>query len=87
MHRGVRERGNQRSGDGHARRRAVFRDRPLRDMDMDILCLIKIVFNPVCFPVGADKADCGARGLLHHISERASQLDLAAPIKDRHFHL
>ena len=54
---------------------------------MDILCLIKIVFNPVCFPVGADKADCGARGLLHHISERASQLDLAAPIKDRHFHL
>ena len=54
---------------------------------MQVLRFIEIMIDAVLLPARADKADGGARRLLHHIAERSGQLQLTRAVHNGDFHL
>ena len=79
-HRAVRQRREQRRRDGNARARPVLGDRPLGEVDVNILRLIEVRRNAQLRRALAQAGHSGLAALLHDLAEVAGQLQLAAAV-------
>ncbi len=60
---------DQRSHHRHSRRRAIFRDSPRWNVDVDVLLAEEVRIDAVAVGVGANPGERRAHGFLHHLAE------------------
>ena len=86
-HRHPAEGRHQRGGNGHTCRRSVLWNSAFREVDVDVLLLIEILVDAIAVAQAADTGDGSAGRFLHHISQRAGQLQLAGSFHHSDFRL
>jgi len=78
--RGSGQRRDDRSTDGYAGGRPVFRHGAFREMDVDVFCLVEIGRKMIKGRSGTNVTHGSIDGFLHHIAEITSQLQFSCPV-------
>ena len=86
-HRGVGQGGDHGRADRYTGRGAVLGNRALREVDVDVLGLIKVSGNAQPGGIGPNVTQRCMSRLLHHIPQIAGELQLAGAVHDVNFYL